>query len=193
MPRETVTVCIPTIPPRGEMLRVAIGSVLDQSHRVSQISVAVDLDHDGAWATRNRALRASVSDWTLFLDDDDQLAPWCVEHLLTVAHDEGADVVWGWYEVRGGGDPFPHYRGRQYDPAQPHIVPITYMARTQLLQSCVQSMGGFQPDAIGAWDNQDMPILHCLWDMGAKFRADPRVVWYWNHHGANSSGMPERW
>ena len=188
-----VTICIPSIPPRKDMLTRAVTSVLEQTHPVAAVSVALDTRHDGAWTTRNRALAAVRTEWMGFLDDDDTLAPGHVAHLLALAEEHSADVVWGWFEVNGGTDPFPHYRGRQYDRAQPHIVPITYMARTELIHAAVAAMGGFQADDIGAWDNQDMPLLHAMLDLGARFQASPVSTWYWNHHGSNTSGMPERW
>jgi glycosyltransferase involved in cell wall biosynthesis len=153
----------------------------------------MDTEHEGAWVTRNRAAAAVRTEWTAFLDDDDELLPIHVEHLLSVAAEHQADVVWGWFRVVGGGDPFPHYRGKQYDPAQPHVVPITYMVRTELLRAAVERMGGFMPDTIGAWDNQDMPLLSEFAAQGGRMVASPETTWVWHHHGANTSGLPTRW
>lgn len=191
-----VTIAIPTIPARADYLRRAVASVSAQTLPAESIAIAIDVKREGAWVNRNRALRMALeagTEWVAFLDDDDELMPHYIEHLYRFALSEQADVVWGWYDVIGGGDPFPHYRGRQYDPAQPHIVPITYMAKAAHLRMALRQMGGFQPDTIGSWDLQDMPLLNTMYNNGARFRASEETVWKWHHHGRNTSGMPERW
>jgi len=193
---DDVTVCIPTIPTRTEMLNRALRSVAAQTLPARAVAVAYDVRREGAWATRNRAARMSRTTWTAFLDDDDEFARGHLRLLLGNAIEFQADVVWAWFEVIGGKDPFPHYRGKQYDPAQPHVVPITYMVRTELLHEAMEKMGGFQPDTPGGggvWDLQDMPLLNTFADLGAKMHADPSSSWFWHHHGRNTSGMPHRW
>lgn len=193
-----VTIVIPTIPPRGELLRRALRSVqAQQTDRATVYPyVVIDQDHEGAWTTRNRGALAAETEWVGFLDDDDFMLSYHVDHLLACAEEHDADVVWGWFEVIGGGDPFPHYRGRQYDPAQPHVVPITYMARTELLHAAMAEMGGFQADSStgGIWDVQDMPLLNTMHRLsGGRFYASERTTWHWYHHGKNTSGLPTRW
>lgn len=194
--RRDVTVCIPSIPSRAWMLRRAVASVLEQTCPAAAISVAVDLAREGAWVTRNRSAASSATTWTAFLDDDDEFARGHLQLLLDVAEREQADVTWAWFEVIGGADPFPHYRGRQYDPANPHVVPITYLVRTELLREATEKMGGFQADTPGGggvWDLQDMPLLNAFFALGAVMHADPTSSWFWHHHDSNTSGMPHRW
>jgi hypothetical protein len=188
-----VTVVIPTIPMRRDLLARALLSVTGQTHPVAAVAIAMDTDRSGAWATRNRAASMVRTTWTAFLDDDDELLPHHVEHLLAVAKNEHADVAWGWFDVRGGTDPFPHYRGRQYDPGQPHIVPITYLVRTEVLHAAMDAIGGFQPDVGGSWDVQDRPLLDTMVRLGAHLHACPDTTWVWHHHGSNTSGLPTRW
>lgn len=126
--------------------------------------------------------------WLAFLDDDDEMLPWHLSHLLWWADLAEADMVWGWFHVVGGGDPFPHYRGRQYNPANPHIVPITYLIKRDLFMDGP----GFQPDEVGAWDNQDQPVIDFAYKNGVLSASD-RVTWLWHHHGRNTSGLPTRW
>lgn len=185
-----VTICIPTIPPRAEQLRKAIESVHGQSVPGVQLSIVCDHDHEGAWTTRNRAAQAATTEWIGFLDDDDILMPHHVEHLLTAAAEHKAQMVWGWFSVIGGGDPFPHYRGRQYDPQEPHVVPITYMIKRSLFLKT----DGFQGDVYGAWDLQDQPVIDQAHRLSkGKLFADERKTWWWCHHVANTSGLPGRW
>lgn len=184
-----VTICIPAIPPRRQThLTQAVDSVLRQE-RACSLAVAMDETKAGAWVTRNRAAAMASTEWIGFLDDDDSLHPHHVGRLLQIADEQLADMVWGWYLVVGGHDPFPHYRGRQYDPAQPHIVPITYLIRRELFEET----RGFMPDGIGSWDNQDQGIFDDAIAAGGKLFAAEEITWTWNHHGRNTSGMPDRW
>ena len=204
--RAQVTIVIPTLSIRGAKLSRAVGSVLQQTHPVASVAVAVDHDHDGAWSTRNRAVAMAQTEWVGFLDDDDELLPFHVESLLALAAREQADMVWGWFHVitvRGPtpeADPFPMHRGRQYDPNDPHIIPITYLVKRELLQAAVANMGGFKPDEIGAWDNQDMPVIQEMCRLGGKLAATATHTWLWHHWGygtpgnpGNTSGLPGRW
>jgi len=184
-----VTAVIPSIPSRTSMLDRAIKSVFSQTHPVSNLIVGVDHHREGAWTTRWRAAQQVTTEWTAFLDDDDEWMSHHVALLLNTASENNADMTWGWFSVNGNPDPFPHYRGRQYDPAQPHIVPITYIVRTELLLAG----SGFQSDSVGSWDLQDKPVLEGIIAAGGRLHADPRDTWIWHHHGTNTSGLPTRW
>lgn len=192
MSSADVTVVIPTIPPRARMLSRAIASVSKQEHPAAGIIVAQDLDGDGAWTTRNRGALGVRTTWTAFLDDDDELLPHHLRRLLELADEHDAGVAWGWFEVIGGRDPFPMHRGREFDIAAPHIVPITYLVRTEVLLAAIDETGGFRADEAGAWDNQDAPLFVAMARLGGT-ACTPEVTWLWNHHGANTSGLPERW
>jgi hypothetical protein len=191
--RRDCTLTIPTIPPRESYLRRAITSGQQQTEPLAGYSVAVDLNHEGAWTTRNRAVMGVTTEWTALLDDDDELFTIHCQFLLDRAEEHGLDMCWGWFEVRGGVDPFPMYKGLQYTPDDPHIFPITVMVRTELIQDAVREMGGFQPDGQGAWDQQDMPVWNWIHASGAKMMAFEERTWFWNHTGYNTSGLPNRW
>jgi hypothetical protein len=184
-----VTICIPSIPPREDFRKRAVKSVLDQTV-ACDISLVIDEGHEGAWATRNKAAQGATTEWIGFLDDDDILMVHHVEHLLSIAAEHKASMVWGWFAVIGGGDPWPHYRGRQYNPEEPHVVPITYLIKRKLFLKT----GGFQGDVYGAWDLQDQPVVDAAFKLskGGLF-ADERKTWWWHHHAHNTSGLPNRW
>lgn len=190
-PKESVTVVIPSIPPRGHLLQRALKSVWNQTSPVDAIVVAYDNHKEGAWVNRWNGAQSVRTKWTAFLDDDDELMPNHIEHLMYCAQATDADMVWGWFEVAGGIDPWPHYRGKQYDPKQPHVVPITYMVKTELLLATP----GFSADPLntGAWDVQDQPVVDELFRNGAKLYADPATTWIWHHDSGNTSGRPDRW
>lgn len=163
------------------------------------MSVVVDYRRLGAATTRNAAAVGAYHQavhWLAFLDDDDEFFPGHLKHLLDLAEDNDADVTWAWFEVIGGTDPFPHYRGRQYDPGNPHIVPVTYMVKAELWWECYIEMGGFiaqEDGAGGVWDVQDQPLLDAYVKHGAKLHASNHSSWKWFHHGNNTSGMQDRW
>lgn len=181
-------VAIPTIPPRQDLLRLAIGSVLDQEHPVDQISVAVDINHDGAWITRQRALDAVTTDWVFFLDDDDEYYPRHTKALLDYAQATGADYVFSYWDTTRSGDVLGHF-GKEFNLAQPHHTTMNVLVRTELAQAV-----GFTPPAAGdICSGEDWRfILGCV-DKGAKIVHLPEQTWYWRHHGRNTSGQPHNW
>lgn len=190
-PTRDVTVVIPSIPARSRLLQRAIGSTSRQTHPPAAVVVTNDLVGGGAWTNRNAALTHVRTPWCAFLDDDDELLPHHLATLLELADAEGAGLAWGWFDVVGGTDPFPQHRGRRYDPADPHIVPITYLVRTEVLFEAVVATGGFQPDpaGLGSWDIQDAPLFDALVALGGQAVTE-RVTWLWHHHARNTSGVP---
>ena len=189
---QHVTAVIPAIPPRvGTHLHRALDSVLQQDVPVDAISVAVDFAREGSAATRNRALEAVTTGWAAFLDDDDE---WNTDHirsLLACADETGADMVYPWFTVPEGWDPWPEREGQPFDPKlldTQNTIPITCMVRTSLLRA----VGGFESkdpsnpaslcDDWGTWIK--------LRDVGAKIVHLPRRTWIWHWHGGNTSGRP---
>lgn len=188
---ETVSVCIPSIPTRSDLLTSRVfPSIFTQTHPVTEICVSLDLKKEGAWTNRNNATKMANSEWIAFLDDDDEFQPHHVATLLDAAHGQQADVVWGWFDVIGGSDPFPTHRGRQWDVNDLHIFPITCIVRRSLI---LDANAKFMPDNHGAWQHQDLPFWKSIHDAGGKFLAIPDITWNWHHHGANTSGLPSRW
>ena len=185
-----VTVCIPSIQKRSQYLtNRAIPSVLAQTSTVDAISVVLDTEKMGAWGTRNRAISMATTEWIGFLDDDDELMPHHFELLLNTANANNADVVWGWFEVVGGTDPFPASRGVQWTPDSSLIFPITCLVRRSLI---LDSGAKFEVDEPrwGSWFHQDFPFWKKLHEAGGKFLAIPDITWKWHHHGENTSGLP---
>lgn len=194
-----ISVVIPTIPPRAHLLQRALASVLNQTLRPAAVIVTVDNDHEGAWATRDRGLRAVQTPLVAFLDDDDEFLP---NHLavLAAAIEDGADYAYSYYELidQGGNnwgeqDPILGHFGRAFNPAEPHQTTITTLVRTELAQAV-----GFRrpPDAEtvgGQTFGEDYAFtLGCV-AAGAVIRHVPERTWRWWHHAGNTSGRPERW
>jgi glycosyltransferase involved in cell wall biosynthesis len=184
--RDGTTLVIPTIKPRRELLIRAVDSALDQTRVFDRIIVQYDTNRMGAGPTRTKGMREVTTQWTAFLDDDDVLYPHHHQTLLDTADQTGADLVYPWFDVKGGTDPFPMFEGRVFDPAEPNMFPVTVLARTELLHHS----HGFP---LAGPEGDDWPLWLELVSMGAKIVHVPIRTWRWNHHQGNTSGRPDRW
>jgi glycosyltransferase involved in cell wall biosynthesis len=187
-----ITVCIPTIPPRTKLLERALASVHAQTFPAVAIEIATDYDKRGAAATRNAALFRAETDWVAFLDDDDELYPQHLERLVACQVETDADVVWPWFDVVGGDDPFPEFEHRDWDPLVPHSFPITTLVR----RGWALNVGGFPPgpdphNRVGA--GEDWAFWKALDAAGARFAHLHERTWAWHHDSSNTGGLPSRW
>lgn len=187
-----VTAVIPSIPPRiHHHLHRAIDSVLHQEHPVAGISVAVDTNRDGSAVTRNRALAGVATGWSAFLDDDDTWMPEHIRLLLAYAQETGADMVYPWFTVPEGWDPWPEREGQPFDPKlldTQNTIPITVLIRTEL----IRDVGGFESKDPSNTDSlcDDWGTWIKVRDAGAKIVHLNRRTWKWHWHGGNTSGRP---
>lgn len=206
-----VTVCTPTIPTREDLLRRAAASVAQQTVHVA-VSVALDVDGDGAAETRNRAWRNADTEWIAFLDDDDVLCPDHVELCLRRARETDADLVYPWFTIRDQSDqdisfndplrapvdgqyvspygvPFDEQLRREI-MTRNNFIPVTVLVRRQLLED----VGGFPIPGTSEWPDEtceDWGLWRRLLNVGARFEHLPRRTWFWYWHGRNTSGR--RW
>ncbi|MDX3314647.1 glycosyltransferase family A protein [Streptomyces sp. ME08-AFT2] len=189
MTRPGVTVVTPFHAQRrtNGMLERAAASVRAQTVPVHHIC-AEDIHHLGAAITRTHGLALVETEWTAFLDSDDEMDPDHIEQLLACQQETGADYVYPWFRVVGGTDPFPMFYGKPFEPAAPNSTTITILVRTELAQQV-----GFHPDPnvqVGGEDYQF--TLSCI-AAGAHIVHLPRRSWTWHHHGGgNTSGRPDR-
>lgn len=196
----SIAVIIPSIPPRRALLLRAMRSVGAQDMPADGLSVAVDLEQQGAPITRQRALDAVEPgiEWIAPLDDDDEFMPFHLQALYEHAMQTGADYVYSWYQIMSpsGIDPLPetHFIN-PFDPADPIETTITILIRRELLLA----VGGYQaldrPEeyAKGASTGEDRNLtLRCV-EAGATISHLVRRTWRWHHHGRNTSGRPDRW
>jgi glycosyltransferase involved in cell wall biosynthesis len=194
-PQADVTVVVPHIPPRRAELARALTSVTVQTTLPAAISIAVDHEHAGSAATRNRALDMARTEHLAFLDDDDALEVNHLAELTTVAEQTGADVVYSGCTVVGpNGEIIPDREewgrfGQPFDPdllRQRSYLPVTSLVRTSL----ARRVGGFRFVPGNPYD--DHAFYLALLDAGAQFVHHPLRSWVWNH-GANTSGQGDRW
>lgn len=196
----SVTVIIPSIPGRTVLLGEAVISVLAQTTKPDALVVAVDHGQVGAPGTRDRALHMVDTTWTAPCDDDDTLGPKHLGALLDAAASTGADLVYPWFDVAGGTDPFPQWEGVPWDNDHPHQVPVTMLARTELLCDVGGWSFGWDPtqgadpgvDRDGNRAGEDYRLILRLAAAGAKIVHLPVRTWTWRHHGGNTAGLPSR-
>ena len=218
--RPGITVVIPTIAPREKMLRRAVESTHISMQRLGRelfdieygefhgvLGISPDTSKAGAARTRQVGLEHVDTEWVAFLDDDDEMLPSHLPALfLAQIHSghtgRGADFLWSRFRIQfpdGGVQEGPAFLGEkafsQWDDADPCQTTITTLVRTEL----AQDVGGFsQFDDTGELiDGQRRGedhefTLRCR-AAGAEMLHVPRVTWIWNHHGKNTSGLPENW
>jgi glycosyltransferase involved in cell wall biosynthesis len=189
-----ITVVVPSIPPRDALLRRALDSVEAQDMPPDFVVVEYDTHREGAAATRQRGLERVTTEWTAFLDDDDEFMPQHLESLYAHALETGADMVFSWYEVVGGTDPRPGEFGLPWDRAHPRQTTITTLVRT-----AVALEAGFLADDEGDLASPDRHYAGEDWrftsrvnDLGVISHL-PQKTWYWHHHARNTSGLPKNW
>jgi hypothetical protein len=190
---DAVTACVATIPPRRRLRERLLASIAAQTHPPAAVSIAVDLTHAGAWATRQRALDAVRTPWTAFGDDDDYWKPEHLARLLWAQQRTHADVVFSWFEPVGMADPVGHF-GKPFDPQHPHETTITLLVRTDL----AQAVGFTPPPGPQAAAGEDARFIRGCVDRGAVIAHLPERTWYFTWHpldpeGRNTHGFGDRW
>jgi glycosyltransferase involved in cell wall biosynthesis len=190
---DTVTVLIPSIPPRKQMLNRALVSVLNQLRQPDVIMVSVDHGRRGSAKNRNQVLFTVDTDWIAFLDDDDEFLP---QHLLVLLQNsDDADVIYTGCQVIGpSGEDIPLMEewgrfGKPFDGLllrKRSYLPVTSLVRTELAHEC-----SFHAPEGSEYD--DWGFYLDLLDIDARFLHVPQKTWIWHHWGGNSSGRPDRW
>lgn len=206
-----VAVVMPVHPGRfaNGMFGEAIQSVQQQTRPADGIFVAIDVDGEGAAATRNRALQsvpATEYDFVAFLDSDDLWMPRHLELLLAHQVATGADMVYSWFKILQQlpdgsrivmeDDPiFPitHYLN-EFDPADPIETTITTLCRTWI----AQQVGMHPLDRGEVNSGEDRAFVLGLIREGATIKHLRRKTWLWRHwqmptgKPGNTSGLPGR-
>lgn len=195
-----VTVVIPTIATRSEKLNRAVQSVYAQTLRPEALIISEDTDRLGAPGNRDAGLSRVSSPWVALLDDDDYFYPDHLDTLYRAALDTGADIVYSWFDVEGGTDPFPENFGKPWNPEAPVQTTVTILAKTEVLRK----VGGYsnptplieqelELHAQGNTIGEDLRIVLAANAQGAKIVHVPKKTWCYVHHDSNTSGLPDRW
>lgn len=190
-----VTLIIPTIPGREQLLVRAARSVQEQTVAPARTIIRTDLEGVGAAANRNAALEDVTTEFVAFLDDDDELKPHHLAGLLATQKATNADLVYPWYDgINQGLFPFEPL-GRPFDDwaanyirTVGNFVPVTCLVRTEKLRD----VGGFVPFDWADIDNpcEDWATWVRMLDAGAVFVHHPEITWTWHSDMAHTSGRP---
>lgn len=195
-----LTVVITTIPTRKIRLRKAIRSVKQQTLLPFEIIIQEDTEKQGAPFNRDNGLARVTTPYVAFLDDDDYFYPQHLERLYNAIKEQDADIVYSWFDVEGGTDPFPENFGRPWDNDNPVQTTVTTLCKTET----VRNAGGFSNTyglteeqlatfAQGNTIGEDFRMVMSARQNGAKIYHVPERTWAYVHWHGNTSGMPDRW
>lgn len=188
-----IGIAIPSIPTRGWMLQRALNSVRLQTLQPTQIEVSLDDERLGAPYNRDAALAKLDTEYVAFLDDDDELLPTHLEDCYAAMIEHDADLVFPWFDVVGGLHPFPTNFGVVWSNENYIHVPVTFLAKTELIREC----GGFSNN--GTFDtsrpnySEELELLWRIMDTDAVIWHLPKVTWLYHHDSGNTSGRADRW
>jgi hypothetical protein len=106
--RPGITVVIPSIPPRAELLRRATDSAHGAAAELARfygttvpvdVITVLDERREGAAKTRHRGLLEVHTEWVAFLDDDDVMHPDHLHQLYSAALEFDADYLWSRFQI----------------------------------------------------------------------------------------------
>ena len=166
-----------------------------------RVLMTTDVERRGAAHNRDVGLSLVRTPYVAFLDDDDELLPHHCSTLLEVLRLSDSDLVYPWFTVVGGTDPFPQWEGVPWSDSEPRQVPVTFLAKTDAVRAVGVFSYAWDPgqgddpgvDADGNRAGEDYRLILRLVAAGAKIRHFPHRTWLWHHHESNTSGLPSRW
>ncbi len=187
-----ITVVIPAHKARMKngMLERALRSVYGQELQPDAISIAVDIEGEGAAKTRQRALMAARTKYVAYLDSDDEWLPQHLRVLFDAAESTGAAFVFPWFEPVGMPDHVGHF-GKTFDREKPHLTTTTVFCWTEVAQEI-----GFRgpEDSAATIGDEDwkfvLDFCEIAKERDLKMIHHPERTWRYHYHGRNCSGLP---
>jgi glycosyltransferase involved in cell wall biosynthesis len=212
-----ITVVIPTIPERSDLLKRALVSVESQTVQPSNVLVVEAKDGEGAPSVKQRGLLDVKTEWVAMLDDDDEFREDHIEKLTTTADEHDADLVYPWFELIDGDgsviDPQPNLchidscvygyisaEGIPWSSELKHWTMTPYKGNviiTGVLMKAplARKVGGYPQPGDGDWPEfpwEDLGLWRRLLDAGATFAHSPERTYRWHRtHGRNTGGRPD--
>lgn len=184
-----ITVCMAVHPVRlrnGLAMR-ALQSVCAQTLQPARILILNDTAREGVGVIRQRLLEQVSTEWTAWIDSDDEWYPEHLEKLMKVAEAEGSVYVFSWFAAAH--DPLGHF-GRPFSPCRPHHTTMGILEKTEIAQEV-----GFPPSATeGRFSNEDwahitrFAKLACERDLIMSHLVERTWVYHMGH--GNTSGLP---
>lgn len=195
-----VTVCTPTIPPRGALLGRAMNSVMAQTYKPLVHLIMSDFNRVGAPEMLDACLRTAQTEWVAILADDDEFLPHHLETLWHLIENEKADVGYTHFKYSDGGNAghLEKFRGMPFDHEKPRQMTGVYMGRRELLLDIGGHSGFFnveddELDEEGNRIGEDFVLVQRLAWAKAKVAVSPEVTWIYHVGHGNTLGRPDRW
>lgn len=195
-----LTVLITTIPTREERFARALESVCQQTLKPRIIQPQTDYNRLGAPTNRDAGIDLVRTKYVALLDDDDYFYPDHLETLYKTAIDTDADIVYSWFDVENGTDPFPQNFGQPWNPDAPVQTTVTVLAKTETIRKAggYSNTTGIEHDELGEFAQgntagEDFQMIFSANKQGAKIVHVPKKTWCYVHHDSNTSGQPDRW
>lgn len=182
-----ITVCIAAHPARlrSGLLSRAMSSAAAQTLQPRTILVNNDIDRNGAGWNRRKLLDLVRTEWTAWLDSDDEWQPDHLEKLYGVATETESVYVYSWFH---GGDPLGHF-GIPFDPCRPHHTTMNVLVRTDIAKEV-----GFRDNEVGPFANEDWGFItgvaKLCCEHGLKMTHLAERTWTYHQGHGNSSGQP---
>jgi len=195
-----VTVCTATIPTRVELLQRAIQSVTNQTLKVKEHSIKIDLDKLGQPAVLDQIIEQATTKYVAILDDDDELLPNHIELLYQKIIETDADLVFPHFKYSNISDAghLEKFRGLPWDNNNPHQVPVTWIAKRQAILDVGGFSGDFdvvsyEVDNEGNRVGQDFNLIKKLAKANKYITNISEITWIYHVGHGSTLGMPIRW
>ena len=195
-----VTICTATIPTRVELLQRAIQSVTNQTLKVKEHSIKIDLDKLGQPAVLDQIIEQATTKYVAILDDDDELLPNHIELLYQKIIETDADLVFPHFKYSNISDAghLEKFRGLPWDNNNPHQVPVTWIAKRQAILDVGGFSGDFdvlsyQVDNEGNRIGQDFNLIKKLAQANKHITNISEITWIYHVGHGSTLGMPIRW
>jgi glycosyltransferase involved in cell wall biosynthesis len=195
-----VTVCTATIPTRVDLLERASKSVQNQTLKVKEHSIKLDLEKLGQPLILDQIIKEAKTKYVAILDDDDELLPNHIELLYKKIVETEADLVFPHFKYSNLSDAghLEKFRGLPWDNNNPHQVPITWIAK----RKTILEVGGFSGDfdvLSYEIDNQgnrignDFNLIKKLAQANKHITNISEITWIYHVGHPSTLGMPIRW
>ena len=195
-----MTVVTPTIPPRGELLARAIGSVMAQTVRPAAHLIMADISRAGAAVMLDDCISHAQTEWVATLADDDELLPHHLETLWWMLDGTGFDVAYTHFRYSNlhDGGHLEGFKGVPFDHDNPRQMTGVFLARRQLLLDLGGHSEGFDPasydlDVQGNRIGEDFHLARKFAAHRVPVAVSPEVTWIYHVGHRNTLGMPTGW
>jgi glycosyltransferase involved in cell wall biosynthesis len=195
-----VTVCTATIPTRVELLKRAVESVENQTLKVKNHSIQLDDKKEGHALVLDNLIVNAKTKYVAILDDDDELLPNHIELLYNKIIETDADLVYPHFKYSSlpDGGHLEKFRGKPWDNNAPHQVPITWIAKRDVILEVGGFSQGFdifsmEVDNEGNRIGQDFHLIKKLAAANKYITNIPDVTWIYHVGHPSTQGIPLRW